>query len=127
MNGLKTAFTIRAPNARGLVSVERDESALVWRAMDERLPVEHRADINPVALLGVRLVTAPRMNPSPGSSPQHAYDIAHGGRRRRIAWAGGCCLQSPVSRGARGWFSVIPPRAHLYQEPRREDMRFHVN
>ena len=49
MNGLKTAFTIRAPNASGSLSVERDESALVWRTMDERLPVERRNDCAPQA------------------------------------------------------------------------------
>jgi hypothetical protein len=47
-----------------LLSVERDEAALVWRAQDERLPIEHRADVNPVALLGIVLVTAPRTNGS---------------------------------------------------------------
>lgn len=64
-----------------LLSVERDESSLVWQAQAERLPVEHRADVNPLALLGLRLVTAPLTDPSPGSSPQHAYDLV-GGRRR---------------------------------------------
>jgi hypothetical protein len=56
-----------------LLAVERDEAALTWRAMDERLPVEHRADINPVALLGLRLITTPHAVPSLGSSsPEHA-------------------------------------------------------
>ena len=63
-----------------LLAVERDEAALVWSAMARNLPVEHRADINPVALLGVRLVTAPRANPSPGTSPEHAFDIVGGWR-----------------------------------------------
>jgi hypothetical protein len=62
-----------------LLSVECDESALIWSAMAQGMPVEHRADINPVALLGVRLVTAPRADPSPGTSPQHV--ITFGGRR----------------------------------------------
>ena len=43
-----------------LLSEERDECALVWRAQSENLPVEHRPDINPIALLGVKLTTAPR-------------------------------------------------------------------
>jgi hypothetical protein len=43
-----------------LAAVEFDEAALVWRAMDQKLPVDHRADISPLALLGVALVTAPR-------------------------------------------------------------------
>jgi hypothetical protein len=63
-----------------LLSVERDESALVWRAMDEKLPAEHRADISPPALLGVALVTVPRAD-APQTSPDHAYDIVLGGRR----------------------------------------------
>jgi hypothetical protein len=71
MNGLKTAFTIRAPNASGSLSVERDESALVWRAMDERLPVEHRKNCAPQAILQCRLVTAPHAA-VPGKSPGQA-------------------------------------------------------
>jgi hypothetical protein len=61
-----------------LLEIERQEAALVWGALDERLPVEHRVDINPVALLGVRLVTAPRANPSPGTSPQHVITFTGG-------------------------------------------------
>ncbi len=59
-----------------ILVVERDEAALVWSAMAQGLPVEHRADINPVALLGVRLITQPRANPSPGTSPQHVVTFA---------------------------------------------------
>ena len=33
-----------------LLAVERDEGALVWQALAQNLPVEHRNDINPVAL-----------------------------------------------------------------------------
>lgn len=33
---------------RDLLAVERDESALVWLTQSQNLPVEHRADINPV-------------------------------------------------------------------------------
>jgi hypothetical protein len=57
-----------------LLAVERDEYALVWRAQSERMPVEHRADISPLALLGLRLITAPGAVPSP-TSPELAYDI----------------------------------------------------
>jgi len=63
-----------------LLATERDEAALTWAALEQKLPVEHRADISPVALLGVRLITAPRANGSPGTSPQHAFDIV-GARR----------------------------------------------
>ena len=51
-----------------LLAVEREEAALVWSAMSQNLPIEHRADINPVALLGVQIVTGPAVTPSPGSS-----------------------------------------------------------
>ena len=54
---------------RHRLAAERDESSLVWAAQAQSLPVEHRADINPVALLGLAIVTAPRANPSPRSSP----------------------------------------------------------
>jgi hypothetical protein len=57
-----------------LLAVERTEAALVWRAMSEKLPVEFRADINPQALLGIALVTAPRAIDGPTTSPL-AFDI----------------------------------------------------
>lgn len=56
-----------------LLAVERDEAALVWRAMDERLPVTHRADCSPLAILQCELVTAPAVNRSPGTTPGHAW------------------------------------------------------
>jgi hypothetical protein len=63
-----------------LLAVERDEAALTWQAQDQRLPVEHRSDINLVALLGCVIVTALRTNGG-GSSPDHAgYDFIRGGR-----------------------------------------------
>jgi hypothetical protein len=74
------AREVAASEVQGdLLSVERDESWFVWRAMDERLPVEHRPDISPVALLGLRLVTTPHAVPS-GSSPEHAM-ISFAGAR----------------------------------------------
>jgi hypothetical protein len=63
-----------------LLSVERDEAALVWRAMGEQLPVMHRADCSPLAILQCMLVTAPRANGSPGSSPEHAGTVGYGKR-----------------------------------------------
>jgi hypothetical protein len=45
------------------------EAALVFRAQSERLPIEHRADISTLALLGPRLVTAPRAIEPPETSP----------------------------------------------------------
>lgn len=43
-----------------LLDIERQEAELTWLAQSQNLPVEHRADISPLALLGVRLVTTPR-------------------------------------------------------------------
>jgi hypothetical protein len=54
-----------------LLAAERDEAALVWQAQAQGLPVEHRADISPLAILQVRLVTTPRADAaetSPGYS-----------------------------------------------------------
>ena len=65
--------------AGDLLACEMDEASLTWSAIEQRLPVEHRADIAPQAILQVRLVTAPRSNGS-GSSPLMAFDII-GGRR----------------------------------------------
>jgi hypothetical protein len=64
-----------------LLAVEREESALVWRAMDERLPVEHRNDCSPQATLQLSLIASPRTNNgSLGSSAIHAWDIVRGRR-----------------------------------------------
>jgi hypothetical protein len=46
----------------------------VWQAQAQSLPIEHRADISPLALLGLRLITQGAVSP-PGSSPEQAYDI----------------------------------------------------
>ena len=56
-----------------LLAVERDECALVWQAQAQGLPVEHRADISPLALLGVKLVTTPRADALPETSPGHSW------------------------------------------------------
>jgi hypothetical protein len=63
-----------------LLSVERDEAALVFRAQGEGLKAEHRPEISPLALLGVALVSVPRATPGP-TSPGHAYDVVYGARR----------------------------------------------
>jgi hypothetical protein len=62
-----------------LLDIERQEAHWVWEAQKQNLPVEHRAHISPVALLGLQLVTAPRAAPPP-TSPEHGYNIV-GGRR----------------------------------------------
>jgi hypothetical protein len=63
-----------------LLEIERQEAALVWAAMDERLPAEHRADCPALAILRCRLVTAPAAN-GRGTSLQHVIDIVGGGWR----------------------------------------------
>jgi hypothetical protein len=52
-----------------LLAVERDESALVWLAMAQGLPMFHRRDCASQAILQCRLVTAPRVEPSPPPRP----------------------------------------------------------
>jgi hypothetical protein len=63
-----------------LLEVERTESALVWAALAQGLPVEHRGDCNPQAILQCRLATMPAGDPSPGTSPE--YQIFISGPRR---------------------------------------------
>jgi len=55
-----------------LLAVERDECWWLWQAMAKDLPVSLRVDVNPLALLGLRLITATPADPSPGSSLMHA-------------------------------------------------------
>lgn len=75
-----------------LLAVERDESWFVWRGMDERQPVFHRSDINPLALLSLKLVTAHPTNGG-GTSPGHAYDIVMTGAAMNTR-----CASAPISR-----------------------------
>jgi hypothetical protein len=64
-----------------LLDIERQEASLVWLAQSQNLPVEHRADVSAQALLGVALVTAPAVNPSPGTSPGWSFTMAIPGAR----------------------------------------------
>jgi hypothetical protein len=52
-----------------LLAVERDESWFVWSAIEQNLPCEHRSDCSPLAILQARLVTAPRPDASPPTTP----------------------------------------------------------
>ena len=65
-----------------LLAVERDEAALVWRAQSEGLSATFRADINPLAILQVELVTRPNGH-LPETTPGHSYDIVRPGGGRR--------------------------------------------
>ena len=58
-----------------VLAVKRSECSLIWAAEAKGEVIDFRAETTPQAVLGVRLVTAPRANPSPGSSPLLAYDI----------------------------------------------------
>jgi hypothetical protein len=51
-----------------LLDVERQEAALTWSAIEQSLPVQF-GNINPLAILGCRLITAPRADASPETSP----------------------------------------------------------
>jgi hypothetical protein len=56
-----------------LLEAKRTEAALVFAAWEHGLACEHRSDINPVALLGLRLTTAPRGDASPETSPGYSW------------------------------------------------------
>jgi hypothetical protein len=58
-----------------LLDVERAENELVFEGWTEGLPCEHRSDINPVALLGLRLTTTPRGNETPGTTPGYSWPM----------------------------------------------------
>ena len=62
-----------------LLGVEREEASLTWRAIDEKLHIEARADISALALLGVALVSTPRAIDGPSTTPL-AFDIVQPGR-----------------------------------------------
>ena len=62
-----------------LLSVEREEAELTWLAQSQGLPVEHRADTSPIAVLGLKLVAVTNGHAEP-SSWMHAWDIVRGGR-----------------------------------------------
>jgi hypothetical protein len=58
-----------------LLSTERDICALIWRGQAEGLRVEFPADISPLALLGVTLVTTPRADALPPTSPGQSWTL----------------------------------------------------
>ncbi len=41
-----------------MLAVERQEAALIWQVQADGLAIEHRADANPRAVLGVELAVA---------------------------------------------------------------------
>ena len=58
-----------------LLSAERDEAWCVWRAIDDKLPVEHRSDCSPLAILQVQLITTPRADASPETSVGYSWPL----------------------------------------------------
>ena len=62
-----------------ILEQERLEASLVRAAQDQGLPVEHRSDMHPLALLGLNLMTAPVVNG--GTTPGFAFDLVHAKRR----------------------------------------------
>jgi hypothetical protein len=64
-----------------LLNIERQETELVWLAMAQNLPCEHRADCAPQAILGVRLISQPpHGNGAVESSPAMSWPIGIGNR-----------------------------------------------
>jgi hypothetical protein len=58
-----------------MLEAERAECSLIFHAERKGEIIDFRVDTSPQALLGVRLVTRPHADPSPGTSEGHAYDI----------------------------------------------------
>jgi hypothetical protein len=63
-----------------MADMKPQEAELVFRGQSEGLPVEHRSDISPLALLGVRLVTA-AASKGHATSPGHSWDVVMPGWR----------------------------------------------
>jgi hypothetical protein len=58
--------------ASDILAVERQEAVLIFEAQRSGLSVEFRSDTNPLAILGLDLITIGRAAPSDGTSPEHA-------------------------------------------------------
>ena len=98
-----------------LLDIERQEAELTWLAQSQNLPVEHRADISPLALLGVALVTTPR-----AEAPETTQGYSHGrarwttrSRRRAHALDGARTRQHSLAQWSRSGgaplLQCVPP------------------
>jgi hypothetical protein len=58
-----------------LLDIERQEAALVWQAQQQGLPVEHRGDCSPQAILGAALRTLPRADALPPTTPGQSWTV----------------------------------------------------
>ena len=63
-----------------LLEQEMLEGAATWRAIDAGLPIEFRADIDPRAVLQIKMVTLAKPKWQEPTSPGHAFDLVRGGR-----------------------------------------------
>jgi hypothetical protein len=63
-----------------ILANDRSESFFLALAQSQGMQIGHRSDISPLALLGLRLITAPRAVPSPMSSREHAINFVGGWR-----------------------------------------------
>jgi hypothetical protein len=57
-----------------ILEQERLEAAAVWLAQSQGLLVEHRPDCSALAILGCRLITAPRAS-NGHTSPEHGFNV----------------------------------------------------
>jgi hypothetical protein len=60
-----------------LLWVERHQAVLTWEAMSQGLPVTHRPDCDPKAVLGVVAIVRAMAQPSQPSP--HAFEVGLGG------------------------------------------------
>jgi hypothetical protein len=67
-----------------LLMIEREESALTWRAIAEQMPISFRADISPAALLAVSVVTKGNGH-MPETSWMHGWDVVMPGLARVLS------------------------------------------
>jgi hypothetical protein len=56
-----------------LLDIERQEATLTWSAMEQGLPVEFRSDLDPRAILKIQLISTPRADAFPETSPGFSW------------------------------------------------------
>ncbi len=60
-----------------LLATERDICSPIWRGQAEGISVEFPGDINPIAILGLKLVTVPRATELPPTSAGYSWPWPH--------------------------------------------------
>jgi hypothetical protein len=81
------------------------------RRRSQGLPIWHRSDISPLALLGLRLITAPRVSETSGTTPGYSWPW----RRREIVQPGDAACTCLGMREARDRSVEQPFRAGMSQ------------